>query len=134
MTDAKTLQRPLKVADKKSKPISKAKSNHGGPRPNSGGARPGSGRPAGARNKVTLELQEAAQVYTEDALETLHRICTKGESESARVTAACALLDRGHGKPRQQVELGSDPNKPLHVHSHGVRWMTEEEAKARGWA
>ena len=121
-----------KVAEKKSKSTSKGK--HGGPRPNSGGARPGAGRPEGARNKVTIELQEAAQAYTVEALETLHKVCTKGESESARVAAACALLDRAHGKPRQQLELGSDPNKPLQVHNHGVRWMTEEEAKARGWA
>ena len=82
---------------------------------------------------MTLELQEAAQVYTVEALETLHRICINGESESARVSAACALLDRAHGKPRQQLELGSDPNKPV-VHAHEVRWMTKEEAAGREWA
>jgi len=76
-----------------------------------GGARPGAGRPAGARNKVTIELQEAAQVYTSVALGTLHRICINGESESARVSAACALLDRGHGKPRQQQEIKMDSSE-----------------------
>jgi hypothetical protein len=76
-----------------------------------GGARPGSGRPAGARNKVTLELQAAAQVYTGEALETLHRICINGESESARVSAACALLDRAHGKPKQQQEIKLDSSE-----------------------
>jgi hypothetical protein len=28
-------------------------------------------------------------------------------AEAARVSAACALLDRGYGKPTQQVETGS---------------------------
>jgi hypothetical protein len=63
------------------------------------------GQPAHA---VTIELQEAAQVYTSAALETLHRICINGESEAARVSAACALLDRAHGKPKQQQEVKLD--------------------------
>jgi transposase len=29
---------------------------------------------------------------------------------------------------------GGDPNAPIRHHLSGVRWMTEEEAKARGWA
>jgi hypothetical protein len=102
-------------------------------KPPKGGARPGSGRPAGARNKVTLELQEAAKVYTGEALETLRKICIKGESEAARVSAACALLDRAHGKPKQQLDLAGDQNNPVR-HVHEVRWMTEEEAKGREWA
>lgn len=65
---------------------------------------PGPGRPKGSRNKVTIELAEAAQEYTEEALETLIRICRSGKSEAARVAAACALLDRGHGKPKQQIQ------------------------------
>jgi hypothetical protein len=28
----------------------------------------------------------------------------KGKSETARVTAACVILDRGYGKPKQQIE------------------------------
>ena len=31
-----------------------------------------------------------------------------GESKSARVSAACALLDRGHGKPKQRQEVTLD--------------------------
>jgi hypothetical protein len=69
---------------------------------------PGPGRPLGSRNKVTVELMEAAQAYTSAALETLHRICINGESEAARVSAACALLDRGHGKPKQQQDVKLD--------------------------
>ena len=34
----------------------------------------------------------------------LAHVAQHGESESARVSAACALLDRGHGRPTQAVE------------------------------
>ena len=53
------------------------------------------------------ELREAARQFTDDALKTLAAICLEGQSEAARVSAACALLDRGYGKPTQQVETGS---------------------------
>jgi hypothetical protein len=53
------------------------------------------------------ELREAAREYTDRALKTLAAICSEGQSEAARVSAACALLDRGYGKPTQQVETGS---------------------------
>ncbi len=42
------------------------------------------------------------------SLQTLHHICLNGEHESARVSAACAILDRGYGKPKQQVEAKLD--------------------------
>ena len=64
------------------------------------------------KNKVTIELREAAQVYTQDALKTLHEVCIRGVSKAARVAAACAILDRAYGKPKQQVDmnLGERPN------------------------
>jgi len=34
---------------------------------------------------------------------------------------------------KTNVTLGGDQDNPLQV-QHGVRWMTEAEAKARGWA
>jgi hypothetical protein len=69
---------------------------------------PGPGRPKGTPNKVTQELGEAARAYTADALATLHHICMHSEIDAARVSAACALLDRGHGKPKQQIEAKLD--------------------------
>ncbi len=42
------------------------------------------------------------------ALEVLAHVAQHGESESARVSAACALLDRGHGRPIQAVNVGAD--------------------------
>ena len=53
------------------------------------------GRRKGTVNKSTAELRGAAQQYTMQALEVLAHVAQHGESESARVSAACALLDRG---------------------------------------
>ena len=78
------------------------------PKGKRGGKRPGAGRPEGSKNKVTIELRGAAQVFAQDALETLHEVCMRGTSDAARVTAACAILDRAYGKPTQQVDINSD--------------------------
>lgn len=36
-------------------------------------------------------------------------------------------------RDNSKIEVAGDPNNPVR-HAHVVRWMTEEEAKARGWA
>src|SRR6476620_12362861 len=85
-----------------------------------GGKREGAGRKKGSKDtrprsspviiapaQEKRELREAARQFTEDALKTLAAICNEGQSEAARVSAACALLDRGYGKPTQQLETGS---------------------------
>ena len=85
-----------------------------------GGKREGAGRKKGSKDtrprsspviiapaQEKRELREAARQFTDDALKTLAAICNGGQSETARVSAACALLDRGYGKPTQQVETGS---------------------------
>jgi len=85
-----------------------------------GGKREGAGRKKGSKDRKPRsspviiapaqekrELREAARQFTDDALKTLAAICNGGQSETARVSAACALLDRGYGKPTQQVETGS---------------------------
>lgn len=73
-----------------------------------GGRREGAGRPAGRRNTATrtqgASLSELARKHTADALKTLVEVAKKSESDSARVAAANAILDRGYGKPRQAVE------------------------------
>ena len=61
-----------------------------------------SGNPGG-RPKVVAEVRDLAQAHTADAIEALAKICRTGKSESARVSAAVALLDRGYGKPLQTV-------------------------------
>ena len=73
-----------------------------------GGRREGAGRPAGAPNKLTRPLKELAAQYTEDSIHTLVALRDHAESEQVRLQAANSLLDRGHGRPRQELDLNGD--------------------------
>ena len=78
-----------------------------------GGNRPGAGRPTGSQNADTAAMRAALSGLLEGqvhiAIEALADIAQNGTSEAARVSAACAILDRTHGRPR------SAPNSaPLH--------------------
>lgn len=73
-----------------------------------GGRRPGAGRKKGQVNKITADIREAAQTFTNDALNVLAQIMREGESEAARVAAANSILDRGYGKPRQAVDVDAN--------------------------
>lgn len=77
-------------------------------RSSNGTFRPGvSGNPYG-RPKSDMNLKELAKQYTEDAIRILFEITqNKKAPHSARVHAACALLDRGWGKPTQSIETTS---------------------------
>jgi len=50
---------------------------------------------------VTGDIRSLARAHTTSALRTLAVIASQGQSESARVAAATALLDRGWGKAPQ---------------------------------
>lgn len=82
-----------------------------------GGKRPGAGRPPGSKDRATVEakatLEELARNLTPTALKTLEDVAKSSESDSARVSAAQAILDRGYGKPRQSVEHAGDPDNPV---------------------
>ena len=75
---------------------------------NHGGKREGAGRKKGVPNKVTVELGEAAREYTADCLEILVEIAHNGQSENARLQAVSQLLDRGHGRPKANVEINPE--------------------------
>src|SRR4051812_27871924 len=63
-----------------------------------------SGNPSG-RPKSDATIRELAREHTETALQTLAEIMQNEKApHSARVHAACALLDRGWGKPTMHVE------------------------------
>lgn len=70
-----------------------------------GGKREGAGRPAGSENIDTAQarraLAELASGHVQTALSALADIAAHGQSEGARVSAACAILDRCYGRPRQ---------------------------------
>ncbi len=79
-----------------------------------GGKRPGAGRPKGSANKATVVVKEAAQAFTADAISVLAEIMRSSEHPAAaRVSAANALLDRGHGKPKQPLTGGDDDDNPI---------------------
>lgn len=69
-----------------------------------GGKRPGAGRPNGAQNKSnqaqTATLSEMAREYAPEALAMLAEVMRYGVSDTARVAAANAILDRGFGRPK----------------------------------
>lgn len=63
-----------------------------------------SGNPLG-RPKEDKTIRDLAKVYTADAIETLVSIAKNPKaSDSARVQASTALLDRAWGKPAQYNE------------------------------
>jgi hypothetical protein len=62
------------------------------------------GRQAGTPNKATAEVRVLAQNYTAAAVLALAEIMENRDAPpAARVSAASALLDRGHGKPPQAI-------------------------------
>lgn len=73
------------------------------------------GRPPGSRNKQTLDVKEAAQEYTAEALEKLADLMRSAQSEAAQVAAIKELLDRGHGKAKQAVDLEANVKADVRV-------------------
>jgi hypothetical protein len=75
----------------------------------SGGLREGAGRPTGSPNRATADMEarmyQLAREYTLTAFETLLDVAENGKSDSARIAAATAILDRGYGKPQPVKRL-----------------------------
>jgi hypothetical protein len=69
------------------------------------------GRVAGTPNKATAEVRDLAREYTPVVIAELARLAVEAESEQARVAACNALLDRGYGKPSQEIEAGENLTK-----------------------
>lgn len=75
------------------------------------------GRQRGTPNKSTSDLREAAQQFTADALQTLVDVMKdEAQPAAARISAATAILDRGHGKPQMHTETTiSNANAPTQI-------------------
>jgi hypothetical protein len=85
-----------------------------------GGKREGAGRKKGVPNKVKSELAELAREYTSEALEALVRVIRAPKAPPASVVAAAtAILDRGHGKPSQVMEMTGKNGQPIQVNIVG---------------
>ena len=60
-----------------------------------------------AKKPKTSDAARMAREHTHTAISTLAEICAFGESERGRVSAATALLDRGHGRAAQTLDVTS---------------------------
>jgi hypothetical protein len=56
--------------------------------------------------RIVADVKAAAQELTQEAIDTLKAVMKDPKAPpSARVSAATAILDRGHGKPHQAAEV-----------------------------
>lgn len=78
-----------------------------------GGKRDGAGRPPGSENTDTAAARAALSSlmdgHVQTAIAALSDIAANGTSETARISAACAILDRTYGRPRSAPDAA-----PLH--------------------
>lgn len=71
-----------------------------------GGFKPGQSGNPGGRPKVIADVKDLARSHTETAIATLVDVMTtEDQPAAARVAAANAILDRGYGKPSQDVKV-----------------------------
>lgn len=64
--------------------------------------------------KAIKEVQDIAREHTALAMKTLAEIAGNSKmAASARVTAATVLLERGWGKPKQEIEVHRSPLEEL---------------------
>ena len=67
------------------------------------------GRTKGTPNKTTAEVKKHAQQYDKESIDLLMAIGRNVKAdEKARVMALKEVLDRGHGKSPQAVEVDHD--------------------------
>ena len=69
----------------------------------SGQFAPGQSGNPGGRPRDEHRVADLARGYTSEAIDTLVDLMRHGRDERVRGTAAQALLDRGWGKPRQEM-------------------------------
>lgn len=101
------------------------------PRGSAPGERRG-GRKPGTPNKSTAEIKAIASKYTPRALEVLAHLMENAQSEQARVAAANALLDRGHGKPHQTMDVKLDTFSAILDKANEIERGAEQAAKPSG--
>lgn len=81
-----------------------------------GGAREGAGRKPGAVSDAKREMIDAAQGEGVEVLKILGAIARDEKAPaSARVAAACAILDRGFGKPPQALQSDGEGGRMIVV-------------------
>jgi hypothetical protein len=113
-----------------------------------GGKRPGAGRPKTLRTASNTlsaidlkslltapapdEIETVAQRHAHKALASMVKLLMFGSVESAKITAAIEVLDRGYGKPA--VEIGGDAMLPFMKAPATPTTSTEIRTEARKFA
>jgi hypothetical protein len=113
-----------------------------------GGKRPGAGRPRTIRSASNTlgaidieallsastpdEIETVAQRHAHKALASMVKLLMFGSVESAKITAATEVLDRGYGKPA--VEIGGDAMLPFMRTPAAPTISTEIRIEARKYA
>jgi hypothetical protein len=89
-----------------------------------------SGNPGGRPKKTEtlLEIEALARQYAPQAMEALVKIAMSGKTDSARVAASIAILDRAFGRPRQTLEAKSASNVQYFISD---KPLTAEEWEAK---
>jgi len=85
-----------------------------------GGTRIGAGRPKGRSNKRpkgSVRLAVMAEPYAAEALDVLVNVMRSSKSDTARITASCAILDRRYGRPAAQVDVNRRSEVEVTYHS-----------------
>jgi hypothetical protein len=85
-----------------------------------GGRREGAGRPRGALNKLTRPVKELAGEQSAASIDKLVYLRDSAESEQVQFAAAKELLDRAHGRPRQEIDLNQDKSVTVIVNRGGA--------------
>ncbi len=70
-------------------------------------------------NKLTRPLRELAALHSEDCIAVLVELRDHAEAEQVRLAAANSLLDRGHGRPRQEIDMNADQSLTVIVDRGG---------------
>jgi hypothetical protein len=64
----------------------------------------------GGRPAVTREVRDLARSYGPEAIAKLHELMRNGKSEQVQLAAAEELLNRGYGRPMQQLHIEHEEN------------------------
>lgn len=91
-----------------------------------------SGNPKG-RPVKDRSLSAICRTFTEEAVETLVEVMRTGDKPMERVAAATVLLDRGWGRPSQQMDVTIELQKLPAIDRPALesREVWEERAKTR---
>jgi hypothetical protein len=78
--------------------------------------------------RAPTDIRSLARSHTEACLQSLAGIATNGESDSARVAACIALLDRGWGKCAQP-HTGADGEGDIRITIRQIMEGSKAEKK-----